>query len=63
MITTTIKNINIFIYFFKDILDASRKDIPIVMKPIEEQCKILRPELFAVSGKEVLKAWVRNNFL
>uniref|UniRef100_A0A2S2PEV5 Uncharacterized protein n=1 Tax=Schizaphis graminum TaxID=13262 RepID=A0A2S2PEV5_SCHGA len=45
---------------YKDILDASRKDIPIVLKPIEEQLKVLRPELFAISGKEVLTNWNDN---
>jgi len=43
-------------------LDASRKDIPTLLKPIEEQCKALRPDLFAISGKEVLRNWVRNYF-
>ncbi|KAL4119095.1 hypothetical protein QTP88_011953 [Uroleucon formosanum] len=45
---------------YKDILDASRKDIPILLKPIEEQCKISRPDLFAISGKEVLRNWNEN---
>ncbi|XP_025196480.1 uncharacterized protein LOC112595467 [Melanaphis sacchari] len=45
---------------YKDILDASRKDIPILFKPIEEHLKILRPELFAIPGKEVLKNWNEN---
>ncbi|XP_003245158.1 uncharacterized protein LOC100569878 [Acyrthosiphon pisum] len=42
---------------YKDILDTSRKDIPILLKPIEEQCKTLRPDLFAISGTEVLRNW------
>ncbi|KAE9532780.1 hypothetical protein AGLY_009861 [Aphis glycines] len=45
---------------YKDILDTSRKDIPILLKPIEEQLKILRPDLFAISGKEVLTNWNEN---
>lgn len=45
---------------YKDILDASRKDIPTLLKPIEEQCKALRPDLFAISGKEVLRNWNEN---
>jgi hypothetical protein len=41
-------------------LDTSKKDIPSVMKIVEEQCAILRPDIFLESGKEVIKRWVRN---
>lgn len=41
-------------------MDVSRKDVTSVMKVIEEQCKILRPDLFDVEGVKVLKKWVRN---
>lgn len=46
--------------YLQDILDASRKDIPSLMKPVEEQCQILRPDLYAIDGKQVLDAWVSN---
>lgn len=49
-----------FIYYLQDILDASRKDIPSLMKPVNEQCQNLRPDLFAVEGKQVLDAWVSD---
>ncbi|XP_022167589.1 uncharacterized protein LOC111031798 [Myzus persicae] len=45
---------------YKDILDTSRKDIPILLKPIEEQNKLSRPDLFEISGTEVLKNWSEN---
>jgi len=33
------------------------------MKSVDEQCQILRPDLYAVGGKQVLEAWVRNEML
>eukprot|EP00102_Acyrthosiphon_pisum_P021265 XP_016658475.1 PREDICTED: uncharacterized protein LOC100572211 isoform X2 [Acyrthosiphon pisum] len=59
-----LKNISLFLYdenlplrkCYKDILDAApEKDIQ--MKPILEQCTILRPDLFTISKKELLKNW------
>lgn len=47
--------------YLQDILEASRKDIPILMKSVDEQCQILRPDLYATGGKEVFDAWVRNS--
>lgn len=30
------------------------------MKSVDEQCQILRPDIYATGGKEVFDAWVRN---
>lgn len=47
-------------YYLKDILDASRKDISTALHFVEEQCLILRPDLYATEGSEVLDSWVRH---
>lgn len=41
-------------------MDTSKKEVSSVMKSIEEECAILRPDLFSIEGKEVLETWVRN---
>lgn len=39
--------------------DFSRKDVPRLLAMVEEQCKILRSDLFSVTSKEVKNSWVK----
>lgn len=43
--------------------DSSRTDVPRLLTMVEEQCKILRSDLFAVTSKEVKDSWVKLNIL
>lgn len=42
--------------------DSSRTDVPYQLTIVDEQCKILRSDLFAVTSKEVKDSWVKMKY-